>query len=338
MKRLMPWIKHPKHLFFISIPLVIVLGLISMVTAGKNLQQPPEGATPSTVQQETAETADMDKLVLRVDNLSCSGCIYTIKSSLSGMKGIGEISVDLAAGTAEVYYSPTVLIDTNLVAEAISASGYPAKILESIPADRLRKMASENAEKAVRFIASVGDWDIARKDFDTELIHAKDRYKKIYGPDLFSSEKGKLLENNLKAQILSRLMDEGIRLQEIVRSGYNVDAAAVETAFATFLEKRKMDKKAWQATLADSGYPADYFMKKFEQQVLTTQYLEDTVFKGAATEAEKQQRYSAWFANAKLMATVVYYDTKLEALLKSGSAAGACTGTTCNLPQGGPSA
>jgi copper chaperone CopZ len=49
-------------------------------------------------------TDNISKAILRVDGMSCSGCIYTIKSSLAGIKGVRDILVNVADGQAEVYY------------------------------------------------------------------------------------------------------------------------------------------------------------------------------------------------------------------------------------------
>ena len=53
---------------------------------------------------KTGITSDTSKVVFQVDNMSCSGCISTIKSSLAGYAGIQDIIVDISGGVAEVYY------------------------------------------------------------------------------------------------------------------------------------------------------------------------------------------------------------------------------------------
>ena len=69
----------------------------------------------------------ISKAVLAVEGMSCSGCISTIKASLTDMKGIREIVVDLTGGRAQIYFDPKELKDTHRIAENITASGYPAR-------------------------------------------------------------------------------------------------------------------------------------------------------------------------------------------------------------------
>ena len=54
-------------------------------------------ATQTTQPAGKAEiTSDTSKVVFQVDNMSCSGCISTIKSSLAGYAGIQDIIVDIS--------------------------------------------------------------------------------------------------------------------------------------------------------------------------------------------------------------------------------------------------
>ena len=88
----------------------------------------------------TAEiTSTTSKVIFQVDNMSCSGCIATIKSSLAGYEGIQDIIVDIAGGVTEVYYDIRAIKDVKPFASSITASGYPAKISQILTADQIRK-------------------------------------------------------------------------------------------------------------------------------------------------------------------------------------------------------
>jgi len=62
-------------------------------------------------------------VVYKVSNMSCSGCISTIKGSLAGFQGIEEVLVDLGSGRAEVYYHQEGGADVAKMAQAITESG-----------------------------------------------------------------------------------------------------------------------------------------------------------------------------------------------------------------------
>ena len=246
-------------------------------------------AEPPAVAEISSTTS---KVVFQVDNMSCSGCIATIKSSLAGYAGIQDIIVDIAGGVTEVYYDSLQIKDVDAMAASITASGYPAKVSQTLTSDQIRKEEAVAASRAKFYIASVGGWDISRSDFDTELTFAKNRYQQAYGENVFASGQGKTLLDSLKAQVVSRLINEGIQMQEVQRAGYRVDPRIVDTEFAKFMEKKDIDREGLKAMLEKSGYPFDYFMKKFENQVLLNRYLDEKVFGDTASDYDKQKSVS----------------------------------------------
>ena len=284
-------------------------------------------ATAARTSEKTEIAATTSKVIFQVDNMSCSGCIATIKSSLAGYKGIEDIIVDIAGGVTEVYYDSRQIKDLNALASSITASGYPAKVSQTLTADQIAKEEAIAASRAKFYIASVSGWDISRSDFNTELAFAQKRYQQVYGENVFTSDQGKALLDSLKAQLVSRLINEGIQMQEVQRSGYRVDPEAVKTAFAQFLEDKDLDLEGLKATLEKTGYPFDYFMKKFENQVLLNRYLDEKVFAGASSDNDKQNQYRAWFYNARVLSKVTIYDKALKQLTQNASSGGSCCPT-----------
>ena len=132
--------------------------------------------------------------------------------------------------------------------------------------------------------------------------------------------------DNLKSQIASRLIDEGLQMQEIRRAGFAVNDAAVDAEFQNFLKQRGVRLAKFKADLEKTGYPFDYFIKKFENRVLINAYLESNILGSATNTYEKQRRYAAWFNNAKLLARVVYYDKEIERLVQAKAAGSGCSG------------
>jgi mercuric ion binding protein len=298
----------------------------------------PAAANPvaAATAAQTAAKAEISpttsKAVFQVDNMSCSGCIATIKSSLAGYAGIQDIIVDIAGGMTEVYYDKRKIKDVNPLASAITASGYPAKISQILTADQISKEEAIAASRAEFYIASVSGWDISRSDFNTELAFAKKRYEQAYGDNVFANDQGKTLLDSLKAQVVSRLINEGIQMQEVQRAGYQVDPKVVDTEFAQFMAKKNLDLEGFKATLEKSGYPFDYFMKWFESRVLLSRYLDEKVYAGAASEYDKQNLYRDWFNNARALSKVTIYDSKLKQLTQSqssGSGCGQSSGASC---------
>jgi copper chaperone CopZ len=290
-------------------------------------------ATQATQPSGKSEiTSDTSKVVFQVDNMSCSGCISTIKSSLTGYEGIQDIIVDISGGVAEVYYDRRKIKDVDRMASSITASGYPARVNQIFTADQIRKEEALAASRAKFYIASVGGWDISRTDFNTELAFAKKGYQKAYGENVFTGDKGKTVLDGIKAEIVSRLINEGIQMQEVQRVGYRVDPKTVDREFEKFLTQKELDLEGLKATLEKSGYPFDYFMKKFENRVLLNRYLDEKVLGAAASDYDKQNQYQAWFNTARVLSKVTIYDQELKRVSQNQSVGGGCgqsSGASC---------
>ena len=269
-------------------------------------------------------TSDTSKVVFQVDNMSCSGCISTIKSSLAGYEGIQDILVDISGGVAEVYYDGQKIKDVKPMASSITASGYPARVSQVLTADQMRKEDAIAAARSKFYIASVSGWDISRSEFNTELAFAKKRYQQAYGENVFAGEKGKSLLDSIKAQVVARLINEGIQMQEVQRVGFRVDPKIVDREFENFMARKELKLEGLKASLEKNGYPFDYFMKKFENQVLLSRYLDDKVFNGAASDADRQNQYRAWYNNARVLSKVTIYDGELKRVSQNQSSGGGC--------------
>ena len=82
--------------------------------------------------------------------------------------------------------------------------------------------------------------------------------------------------------------------------------------------------------LEDNGYPFDYFRRKFGQRIRLQDYLEEKVLSDSVDPDQRQQRYGNWLTNARTLAKVVYYDKKIESLVKAGSGS-SCGGGGCSV-------
>jgi copper chaperone CopZ len=271
-------------------------------------------------------SGDQSKALLNVKGLSCSSCIQEIKAALSNIEGIEEILVDISRSTAQIYYNNKTLKEPDRLAQAVTSRGYPATLVKIYSSEDLRKEEAVAAAKSRYYIASVGGWDIARSDLDTQLEHAKKKYSKIYGEGVFSSARGNSLIDSLRAQIASRLIDEGVMMQEITKAGYKLDAGAVEKELQKVIQESGKGVEGFKTALDGSGMTLDYFKKRLETQLLISRYLEERILNGASNDVERQALLRSWFNNAKILAEVSYYDKDLERLVQQLSAQGKCGG------------
>ena len=272
----------------------------------------------------TNSDANLSKVVLNVSNMSCSGCISTIKGALAGYTGIKDILVDISGGKAEVYFNQKELKDVSEIEKAITDSGYPARIMKTLTPEDLRNERDMAASKAEYYIASVSGYDISRADFAIELNAARQRVRKAYGDGILETAQGQAIDNRLKAQVASRLIEEGILLQEIKKSGYGLNEDIMNSELEKYIKNSGKNGNEFQQSIKDDGYDYDYFKKRFETKLLINRYLDEKVLAGASTQYEKQRMFASWFKNSKLLAEVVYYDKDLENAARNLSASGSC--------------
>ena len=63
---------------------------------------------------------------LRIDGMGCEGCVATVDAALRKVPGVRRVTVDRAAGTAEVEVESPV--DTASLVAAVERAGYDAMI------------------------------------------------------------------------------------------------------------------------------------------------------------------------------------------------------------------
>jgi len=284
------------------------------------------GAEPAGQATGFEVSEDLSKAGLAVQRLSCSSCIQEIKAALSGIQGIEETLVDVSSGTVQVYYNSKTLTNPDRLAQAITSRGYPATLIKIYSSEELRKEQAVAAAKSQYYIASVGGWDIAQSDLETQLEHAKKRYSKLYGEGVFLSERGKSLLDGLRVQIASRLIDEGVMMQEIIKAGYTVNSALVEKELEKIVRESGKEPDDFKKELNEEGMSFEYFKKKLETEILISRYLEERILTGVSTDTERRNLLTSWFNNAKLLADVTYYDKDLERLVQQRGAKGGCCG------------
>ncbi len=105
---------------FVSVGLVSLLGIVLLVSCGQNQKQ---------TNSETAKTvtpANLKKITLDVEGMTCSGCEYNVESALKKVDGVADAKADYKNHKAVVQFDPEVASLDKLV-EAVNHSGYSAK-------------------------------------------------------------------------------------------------------------------------------------------------------------------------------------------------------------------
>lgn len=98
--------------------LAVVIGFVAVLFAGAVAFS---GRAPAEV------SAKASVVELQVGNLTCGACVGRIEQALNKLDGIGEVSVDLAGGTAQVGYD-AARVAPETIAATIGNAGYPATL------------------------------------------------------------------------------------------------------------------------------------------------------------------------------------------------------------------
>ena len=141
------FIKNKTILMIVLIILAVTAALASGKMLSKNTTSPKvatESSEINTAQDASIADNDLSKVILSVNGMSCSGCISTIKSSLTDFDGIRDIVVDIRSSRAEVYFDAGTLKDVSKISEAIT------KRCTSLVPSRMR------VTRASRYMRSMG--------------------------------------------------------------------------------------------------------------------------------------------------------------------------------------
>ena len=65
----------------------------------------------------------MQQLSLKVEGMTCMGCVNSVKRLLTALDGVEEVDVDLSRGRVQVSYEPT-RVQPEAMQLAIEVGGY----------------------------------------------------------------------------------------------------------------------------------------------------------------------------------------------------------------------
>ncbi|MCI0617825.1 heavy-metal-associated domain-containing protein [bacterium] len=97
------------------------------MSCGETTQKP---CTSITAAQDRTLSSSAKKIVLQVGGMSCTGCAKSLTEALMSTEGVERADVSFENATAEIYYNPAILTETNL-GEIVRKAGYSVKTEDS---------------------------------------------------------------------------------------------------------------------------------------------------------------------------------------------------------------
>ena len=98
---------------------------------------------------------DIESKVLPVLEMSCAVCANNVESTVKGLSGVEEASVNFAANTLSVKFRPSV-ISLQKIQEAVQGAGYDLIIESEDPLAEQEEMARKHYKKLKR--NTIGAW------------------------------------------------------------------------------------------------------------------------------------------------------------------------------------
>ncbi|MFC7421030.1 heavy-metal-associated domain-containing protein [Iodobacter arcticus] len=65
----------------------------------------------------------MEHSTLKIEGMTCMGCVRTLTSVLSALPGVSHVAIDLESGIAKVDHN-AVLTSTDSLSDAIEGAGF----------------------------------------------------------------------------------------------------------------------------------------------------------------------------------------------------------------------
>lgn len=65
----------------------------------------------------------MEKVELKIEGMTCGGCVNSIQNALTGRNGVNSATADLEAGTVEIEFDRK-LIHRSVLEQAIADAGF----------------------------------------------------------------------------------------------------------------------------------------------------------------------------------------------------------------------
>ena len=255
----------------------------------------------------TGSVAEFALAEFSVQNMTCGSCSRKISGALAGMKGLGNIDVDVDGGRVRVEFDPSRL-DPARVTDVISGAGFPSALDHVLSAAEYKDSWKKMREAHV---GRIGEKLVGREEFDDEV----DRLRRAMPP-----QHAQASAEQLQSMLWPQLVQQELLLQEARRRQVEVTDEEV----AAELEQMRSSPEFARA-LSRFG-EEEGLAKRLKSQMVIDRLLEKHILAGI-DEDSHQLVLGQWFR-----ALVEPTRVEISAPLRGGGvgpAAGGCGGDCC---------
>ena len=281
--------KNPKLYMLLCLSFVVLIAAWLLYPSGTN-------------------SADAALAEYQIEKLTCGSCVSNIEKALSDLDGVGSVEVNLTSNRGRVTYDPGE-VDSKLIAEKISAAGYPASLRLELDAREYAALQQEQSQMGQEYLAKIGDRLLARSDFE-KIVQQR-------SPAASATEQSDQLWQAVWKDVLQRelLLSAAEQNQIIIQEG-EVDLR---------LDELRQEHKGFEQIVVERYGSIDNFRELLREDMIINRNIDDYVYAGVKSPGERQSKFQGWYAELQKNTEVIIYDPRLKSL---GNAGGGCA--CCN--------
>jgi len=248
----------------------------------------------------------------QIEKMTCGSCIGNIETALTDLGGVGKVDINLTSNRGRVIYDPSAL-DSQTIAEAITAAGYPAKLrLQLDPAEYVA-LQQEQAQLGQEYLARIGDRLLARADFE-ELVKQRSRGAVASGQD------DKLWKTVWQEVLQRELMLSAAEQNKVVIQDGEVDVR---------IDELRKGHQGLEELVTKRYGSMGAFRSRIREDMIINRNIEDYVYAGIENPAQQQSKLQQWYTGLQNNTDVIIFDQRLKTLSQSsgggcGSGGGGC--------------
>ena len=248
----------------------------------------------------------------QIEKMTCGSCIGKIETALTDLPGVDSVEINLTSNRGRVIYDPNDL-NSQVIAETITATGFPAKLRLELDADEYVALQQEQAQLGQEYLARIGDRLLARADFE-ELVKQRSR-----GAAAGQSDQ---LWKTVWQDVLQRelMLSAAEQNQVVIQSG-EVDVR---------LDELRKGHQGLEDLVAKRYGSMEAFRARLHEDMIINRNIEDNVYAGITDPGKQQGKLRQWFIELQNNTDVIIFDTRLKAASKGGGGCGSGGGGCCS--------
>ncbi len=244
-----------------------------------------------------------------VANMTCSSCVQNIQTSLRDVPGVSTVEVSVTTGRSRVSFDPTQT-DETIIADKITASGYPARVNYVLSVQENRALQEEENRLAGKFVARIGTRLIAREDFQAAVEMQRRR----------SGSQGG--EQNLMRSTWERLLQKEVLLVAAEKNCIVVQDGEIQAE----MKRMRAAMPGFNDMIAQRYGSIESFADAVKTDMTIRRLIEEAVLTGEENPATRNLKLQTWYAEQAAATEIRILDPQLKAAMSQG---GGCGGTCC---------